>query len=412
MTEVTIPVPYSGGTINTGQTNGFCYLTENRYLEVFFQINPGYVFAKVIGVDNPRAATPVVTTLRTQALNELASRPINSLTLFKLARINSTTALLVYTYVNATSGIIARSITVDPVTNQVTLGPELVLSTLNTVFVGNNTYSSISIQSVTDGIVLVSHFTNSTTMQISKCTLGVDGIAITAVALVTYPVTQAGSFTINSVSFMRVRNSQQWVAVVHYVTSGNSLSGATDLATKLFYGDPTSNSAWTAITNTYNSHWSQPYLPTSATTGLLIDPALQGTGGIVSWAPVVNGTLGNTTVFSSTPAAGYPQPQWATWIGSNDDHMIVFGASRQSAQNLSVNNGQTGFRVIKYVDGTYGKVSPSTSTAAGGSLGAVAIAGYTYKITPTKLADDLIVFPTYLTTSCSGNSMKLLFIKV
>lgn len=412
MAEVTISVPFNGGTVTGNQNNGFCHLTENRYLEVFYQSTPGYVFAKVIGVDNPRAAAPVVTTLRTQTLNELAGRTSGANSTFRLARLNNTTALLVYSYVSPSTAMFARSITIDPVTNVATLGAEVTLSTVAAYPSGDASYVSMGIQAVADNTVLINHpLTLATAMQITKVTLAADGTTITTTPLASYTIVNGASA--HAVSFSRIRNTQQWVVMIYLNNTSSAIAGNSSLnSCKLYYGDPASNATWTNVPLAITPYWLQSYVPTAPTTGLLLDP---GVSGITRWGVIAGGTLGATTVFSPTALSSAVQSQWATWIGDTDDHIFVFSGPTQSSGGGVVGAAGTtlAYRVIKYVDNTYGTVSAATAGASGGSLGATStITGYTTRLRPIVLANDLIALPTYTSGTLPGNAMKLLFIKV
>lgn len=95
MSDISIPVPYNGGTLQTGIVQShYCYLGNGKFLNVAAQLTPGYVYAWVQNDTNITSGTftSVNPSMRAIMSGSQAPGAINAIRLFKLT---SSSAVLV-----------------------------------------------------------------------------------------------------------------------------------------------------------------------------------------------------------------------------------------------------------------------------------------------------------------------------
>jgi hypothetical protein len=380
MSDITIPIPFNGGSIQTNimQTHS-CYLGNGKFINAAAQLSPNYLFAWITNSANFTSGTFTSTNATARAIMQGTAVPssINSIRLFKLTSTSALLCLNQSVYVLTIDGSDNVTIKTATIANYyVAQGSGTALSTLNTAYAtSTNSYaaqgSAFQAFYARDNVIYTMNATvsnSTTTVVFKKLVYDPTGDALTSTTLYTYTTPGSSALPLVRAELQDIPGSTtKLLSLRLQATSTNlvqvfgsayivwaALVDATDTLTNV----PAPASVWSLC-------------PLSTTTILGFTSQrtyLTYIGG--AWGPNpayfgANGTTAPTTPILSAYA-----------IDSNYFLLLsttLSSPGQSTSTDISSLNPQIFYRIGRFVDNQFGQTSVATAAGAGV---AVPLSGY------------------------------------
>lgn len=378
MSDITLsPLPYNGGNLQPGflQTS-FCYLGNGKYLHVFGQINPNYIFAFVSNQSNVTSgtfATSLGAPARAILANTAAPSSITSIRVFKLTStsaavmINGTLSVLT---VDGTDNVTLKTATATPISLG-NIAPSVQPGGNNFAAYGS-AYSNAPIGSTwqifyaRDNVLYMMDrsATGALTANFKKIVYNPTADTLTVTTIATYTSTGNSS----SQSFTRAYlqdipgSSTKLLSLRAYLTSSGTVASA---------GLPSSVIVYAALIDS-----SDVVTPLAGTLASVVALAPLSTTNILGFANGRQYFTWNGSGWNSSAATfGANTPISIIQAEALDaNYFVLFSMTVSGGTEMNSANSGVAVRIGRFVDSTFGQTS--TATTANGGVPTGAITGY------------------------------------